>query len=160
MNTEDLFEMNDAEFERAGYAYHQAVAAVENAEVVDPLESLSDEELLKRWQQAAQKELRKRHEESSYEAARQFVAEEGRYVESDKNAQRMSQYLEAAIGKDATPSVDDLHSAFAALNRRKLLEVRELPREPRPVLTDDDLYTMPLEDLVDLANHPGAVRRA
>ena len=163
MSTEDLYNLNDQQFEEAGYAYQRAVEASKGAEVVNPLEELSDEELMRQWQQAAQKELRKRHEESSYEAARQFVAEEGRYIESQKNARVMSKYLETAIGTDATPTADDLHSAFAELNRKKLLEVRELPREPRPVLTDADLYSMPIEDLEDLVRaedrNPGRVRR-
>jgi hypothetical protein len=163
MSMDDLIEMNDAEFEQAGYAYHKAVAAAEGAEVADPLENVSDEELMARWQQAADKELRKRHEADSFEAARQFVAECPEYVESQRNAERMSKYLEARIGKDATPTPDDLHEAFAVLKRRNLVEVRDLPREPRPTLTDADLYEMPLDDLHDLAvaegHNPGRVRR-
>ena len=160
---DDLFDTNDAEFEQAGYVYHQAVAAAKNAEVIDPLENLSDEELLAQWQKEAQKELTKRREEASFEAARTFLAEEPRYVSTPENTKRMVAQLETMIGKDTTPTPDDLHAAFDVLNRRRQLAVHDLPREPRPVLSDADLYEMPLDDLRELAfaegSNPGRVRR-
>lgn len=113
---DDLFDTNGAEVGQAGYAYHQAVEAAKGATVEDPFENLSDEELLAHWKKEAQKELAKRRDQDSFEAARVFVAECPECVENPKNARLMSEYIEAAIGKDATPSVDDLHSAFDALN--------------------------------------------
>ena len=159
----DLYELSDADFEQAGYAYNQAAAEANRAVVEDPLEDVSDQELLSRWQKAAAKELEKRRNDMAYESARQFVAEEPRYRETQKNAKLMERYIVERVGADAMLTPDVCHEAFAALSRRGLLDVQEVPREPRPTLTDADLYDMPLDDLHELAvaesRQPGKVRR-
>ena len=159
MSMNDLYEMNDADFEQAGYEYQRAAEAAKNAQVVNPLEDLSDDELMRRWQEAARKELAKRREQDSFDAARQFVSERPEYIESQKNAKLIEQYLGERLAADETPTVDHIHEAFDALSKRGLLEVRVLPREPRPVLSNDDLYNIDLDELADLARNPGAVRR-
>lgn len=157
LTTEQILEESSRGAEEA--IYKMQVAAQTNSVPVDPLEKLSDDELLAQWQAEATKIEQAAREAAAFDAARQFCAEEGRYVQSEWNAQRIDTYVRAKYGATHVPSVDQLHEVFDALASKGLLQVREVPRAPRPVLTDEQLEAMPLEELEQLARDEERQRR-
>jgi hypothetical protein len=88
------------------------------------------------------------------EAAETFVAERPDFVKSPKTAQRMKQYMQAA-GLDGS-SPDHMHLAFDALVEHGLAQAARTSATARIRYTQEELESMSLEDLRDLANAEAA----
>ena len=165
----DDFELtNEQILEEAGKGAEEAIRKMQidaqtNNVAVDPLEKLSDAELLAQWQAEADKITQADRDQKAFDAARQFVAECPAYVESEYNATRIDTFVKAKYGKNHIPSVDELHEVFNALANRGLLQTKVVPRSPRPVMTDSQLEAMSLDELEQLVRDeavtPGRFRR-
>ena len=162
LTTEQLLEESSKGAEEA--IHKMQVAAQTNTLQENPLEKLTDAELLEQWQAEADKITQAERDQKAFDAARQFVAETPAYVESEYNAVRIDAYVKAKYGADYVPTPDDLHAVFDTLASRGLLQTRVVPRSPRPVMTEAQLEAMPIEELEQLAREdavaPGKYRRA
>lgn len=137
------------------HAYNRAALAAAEEEkqraVKDDLYTMSESELLARWQKEAQKLEAVTLEQKQVDAVHRFIHATPELVLNPKNQQRIDMYLKAAKLDASDPSHFD--AAYKALSARNLLDVDESKRVRKPYerLSEQDLYNMPESELEELA---------
>jgi hypothetical protein len=118
----------------------------------NPIDSLNAAEIKELYERSLAEQEQRRVPKAQEDAVRQFIVEAPEFVLSKQNTERVDQYFKAA-GLNAT-SPDHFHQAYQALSARCLLQIDESkrPRTPRKRVTQNELETMPLEQLAELAN--------
>ena len=137
--------------EEEAYAFHRAAIEQEKQAAESDLYTVSETELLARWQKEAQKLEAAELPAKQIDAVHQFLVECPEFVTCPKNQQRIDQYFTVAKLDGSSP--DHFIQAYKALASRGLVVVDELkrPRQPRKQITEQDLYEMPLEALEEMA---------
>jgi hypothetical protein len=142
-----------SENESETHAYNVAVqkAQDEKTALRKSAEQLSDSELLDQWGKAAKKLEAANLEQRQVDAALRFVAATPELVLNAKAMSRIDAYFKVAKLDASDPSHFD--QAYRALAARKLVDIDESKRvrEPFQRYTQEDLETMPIEQLRELA---------
>ena len=133
------------------YAYNRAALEQQKQAAESDLYSVSEAELLKRWQEDARKLEAVTLAEKQVDAVHRFITATPELVLNQKTMTRIDAYLKTA-GLDASdPSHFD--QAYRALAGRRLLDIDENKRVRKPYqrLSEQDLYNMPEAELEELA---------
>ena len=126
-------------------------ASAQSAEFSNnPLDSMTAEQIREVYEKSQRIHEADTLDSRRLEAAETFIAERPDFVKNSKTAQRMKQYMDAA-GLDGS-SPDHMHLAFDALVDHGLAVVKRQPATARTRYTQEELESMPLEELRELAN--------
>jgi hypothetical protein len=143
--------------EESSYAYNRWQAEQRRQQIAagakdqERFDNMTLEEITNEWRQGVAAEEERKRPEREYWAARQVMAERPDYIPTPKNGQRIEEYVKAAKLDSTNP--DHLHQAIKALESRGLLQLdpNKIPVAPREQYTEEQLYSMPWDDLEKLA---------
>jgi hypothetical protein len=146
--------LNDDETYACHIAHQEALEAElrRERELSEKLDGLNAGQILQLYEKELAQQAKRSIPQQQEEAVRQFICEAPEFLLSKQNTDRVDQYFKAS-GLDAT-SPDHFHQAYKALSARGLIQTDESkrPRTPRKRITQEDLETMPLDQLAALAN--------
>jgi hypothetical protein len=138
--------------EDEAYAYHRAaVIEAQKQASESELYTVSESELLERWQKAANDLEAATLEQKQIDTVHRFIQATPELQLNLKNQRRIDAYLKVAKLDASDPSHFD--QAYRALAARNLLDLDESKRVREPFVrhTPEQLETMPLEKIEALA---------